>query len=272
MHSDSLKNYNKTCQNYFQEAFKMGEKLLEQTRYLEYLDNTIQQKDIEIKKIEHKHDEEIVQIQQNSQSALRILEKKLDYYERNQNSKEQMIVNLKKELQNVRIESSRLIDNVRNSLGDIKEFHKLHRKILDRENLLIRNMGNTEKNERTTLKDLIQNFTAQFLENIDTGIQDIIVVSEKIGNQFSGLQEIVKGIKGFEKFEREVIKEELGNAKKALSGVKKILNKDQRPFGVILKSFKELCQDCEDIFEKYRGEVEEQVKRYHELIELKRRE
>lgn len=265
LHVDSLQNYNKTCQNYFEQTFKIGEKLLEQTRFLEYLDNTIEQKEIEMKKREQKHDEEIVQIQRNSKAGLRILERKLEYMERAQNSKEQMIVNLKKEIQNMRIESSSIIDRVRDSLNDIGDYQKLHKKLLERENILIRNIGTSEKHDREKLKDMILHFSSKFLENIDTGIHGIMKVSDQIGKQFKGLEGIMRGIKGFEKYERQVIKNELGNAKNALGCIKRILDKDRKPFGVIVRNLKDLCEDYDELFEKFKVEIEQQATRYNEL-------
>lgn len=58
----SMMKYQKKCESYFQKTFDYSEKLLEQTRFLEYLDNTIDQKDLELRKKDNEHEEEIIML------------------------------------------------------------------------------------------------------------------------------------------------------------------------------------------------------------------
>jgi hypothetical protein len=145
----------------------------------------------------------------------------------------------------------------------------VHQKLLEKENILIRNIGKSEREERSQLKEIMINFCQNFMLNVDTGISDIVDISERIEEQFHRLEHSAKGIKSFDNVERKMIRGELSQAKNAITSIKKILDKDRKPFGAMVNDFKELYQIFEEKFETYADEVEEQAERYARLCELK---
>jgi hypothetical protein len=56
------------------------------------------------------------------------------------------------------------------------------------------------------IKLKMQDFCNTFLHNIDSGITDIMSVSETIQHQFSNLSELAKEIKSFDSVERQMIR------------------------------------------------------------------
>ena len=265
-----METYQKQCEEYFEKTFEVSDKLIQQTKFFEYLEQTIQQKDIQIAKIEHKHDKDIIKLQKNSREGLKILEKKIEFYERNENSKNQIIINLKKEVQILRSESKGVIENISNALGDVKQYHNVHQKLLEKENILIRNIGNEEKKEKNKLRDMLSEFCSDFLKNFDLGISGVSEVSRHLEKQFEALKDVIREMRIFDKIERGMVRKELETAMVALTAVKKIMDQDQKPFGALMEDFRLLYEDFEKEFLRYSSGVEEQYERYKRLCELNR--
>jgi len=82
-----MMKYQKKCEGYFHKTFEYCEKLMEQTRFLEYLENCIDQKELQLRRKDTEHEDEIISLQKNSKEGLSIIQKKLEYFKRNDASK-----------------------------------------------------------------------------------------------------------------------------------------------------------------------------------------
>lgn len=87
LHITSMMKYQKKCEGYFHKTFEYCEKLMEQTRFLEYLESCIDQKELQLRRKDEEHEGEIISLQKNSKEGLSIIQKKLEYFKRNDASK-----------------------------------------------------------------------------------------------------------------------------------------------------------------------------------------
>lgn len=188
---------------------------------------------------------------------MQILHKKIDYYKRNDISKNQIILNLKKELENLRDRSEDMIVKVTQNLTGIKGYLQGHEQLLNKENALIRDISTNEVEDKMKIKLKMQDFCNMFMENIDSGITEIMKVSETIQSQFSKLTNLAKEIKSFDSVERQMIRAELMTAKNALKSVKMILDEDRKPFSILSKDLMDIYEEYRSKFELYDREIEE---------------
>ena len=150
-----------------------------------------------------------------------------------------------------------MIDNVNSNLTKIKGYLDEHEKLLNKENTLLRDIGYTEEQEKNRLKTQLQEFSKKFLEHVDSGISEIVEVSETIQEQFSQLSKLANEIRSFDRVERQMIRGELITAKNALKGVKFILDEDRHPFSSLVKDLDAIYSEYKTKFEHYGEEIRE---------------
>ena len=148
-----------------------------------------------------------------------------------------------------------MIDNVNSNLTKIKGYLDEHEKLLHKENTLLRDIGYAEEQEKNRLKGQLQEFSKKFLEHVDSGISEIVEVSDTIQEQFANLSKLANEIKSFDRVERQMIRGELITAKNALKGVKLILDEDRQPFSSLVKDLDIIYSDYKSKFEHYCQEI-----------------
>lgn len=266
LHSSNLEKYHLSFKEHLRKVLELGSQVLNKSKFVEFLQDKIDKKEIEIRKIQYNHDSELVQFQKNSLEGVRLLERKIINYEKRDMQSREIVKNMRKELRSAKEGESQLLQSINSQIGSLLSHQNTQAKRLENENQLLFPFYQYPE-EHKKLRGIMEEFVRDLRYDFENNSSEIKQSFEAVSKQLESTIAVEHNLRELNKKERKIVKDELNSATTIIKSVKEALKKDKIPFSSLLKDLTVIREDFEALLNSNMGELKDQIARYKKLAD-----
>lgn len=243
----------------------LAKHIVENNKCITYLRTCLRQGEerIVLRDRECKEDMSLLKTNHKRQAAL--LEDRIIKLNMQSERERNFILDLKKEMDMLKAENEGVIANIHKGMKDIATYHQMHSTLLGAENQMLRQDVKDDEKSATVFYEFIKNVSSDTITAVNRLVADLKSTSRYIGEQTTNLETIIKNLRVIDHVERDLVRNEVDNFRKAVMNVRSMILADPinaKETIVELKLFiDQLGRNTDDIAQNF----ERQVNRFVEL-------